>query len=387
MGALAARLALFSLSGMIIAAAAALGQDSGVGIATHKLMGSGEVKRGVLGAKELLRGTDLLTPVDESAGFALPAQGAEPSETFEGTPSLKNAASSGHFTLLSDVFRLVPSTDSPWKHLPVFHFQFVQSGSFFIPVEQALSITGDPVWNYIVGPGRVWRENDDDGYMRASLPFALIQRNQNCTHNGVMTFLFSTSKSPRISRVFYQITQETCYPMKFNMWGMLDAEFTPETISRADELRARFTKEQSLRMPTKPIQALAEDFPGADGNLIRKAYKHPEDISRPMDSLFTIFIILRIVRDASGNIRFATKCDCPRIRSQNLYLPVLGSCASVNSMGLTFTTCGSRISCPISQAKAIGKKRRLEILRTWPRGISTRRPTKWTKTAPSTTSS
>ena len=73
----------------------------------------------------------------------------------------------------------------------------------------------------------------DQGYARASLPFALIQRNQNCVHNGEMTFLFSNSATPNISNVYYQITQETCYPMKFDMWGMISAQYTPGAVPEA----------------------------------------------------------------------------------------------------------------------------------------------------------
>ena len=148
-------------------------------------------------------------------------------------------------------------------------------------MEQGLVITGDAAWNYILGTGRVWRETGDAGYTRASLPFALVQRNQNCVHNGAMTFLFSATKSPRISRVFYQIAQETCYPMKFDSWGMLEADFSPGPIPHAGEIREHFAAEQSHRLPTKPWSALAEKFPGKSFDLtaIQKGYKHPEDIT------------------------------------------------------------------------------------------------------------
>ena len=242
-----------------------------------------------------MRGSDSPTPVDETAAFALPLQAAEPTESFEGALTLTEGSNRRHFTLLSDIFRLISAGDSPWKHLPPFHFHFVQTGSFLIPAEQGLSITGDPAWNYIVGPGRVWRELGDAGYMRASLPFALVQRNQNCVHNGVVSFLFSTTRSPRISRAFYQITQETCFPMKFDMWGELNADFAPGAVAAAPEVRARSAAERARHIPTKPIRALAEDFPrtGIDLASIKKAYKHPDDIT-------TYGFVLRGVHYSSG---------------------------------------------------------------------------------------
>src|SRR5450631_70956 len=304
------RSALLLLCALLILLSAATGQDTKAGAESVKLGGAGETNRRVLKREQLLRGTDLLTPADEPAAFALPSHAAEPTESFEGTLTLKGVSSNGHFTLLSDVFRLVPNTDSPWKHLAPFHFQFVQRGSFLIPVEQRLSITGDVVWNYMVGTGRVWRESGDDGYMRASLPFALVQRNQNCVHNGAMTFLFSTTKTPRISHVFYQIAQETCYPMKFDSWGVLDADFSAQAIPQASEIRQRFADEQARRLPVKPIGALTQDFPdkGIDLAAIQKGYKHPEDIT-------TYGLVFRGVHYSAGcPTRFGEYPFCEEMR-------------------------------------------------------------------------
>jgi hypothetical protein len=106
--------------------------------------------------------------------------------------------------------------DAERLHLPEFDFEFVQNGSHLIPVQRGLIITSHPYWNYILSPGRVWQENGDNGYSRAAFPFALVEKNANCTHNGVMTFLFNDSG---VSHVYYQITQETCMYFKGNFWG------------------------------------------------------------------------------------------------------------------------------------------------------------------------
>jgi hypothetical protein len=255
---------------------------------THKVPGSGvKVRRGENRARTVLTYEQLFgrsapsSPVDDTAGFAVPIDAAEPSDFFEGTLILDDPAKSGSFTLLSDVFGLVPSSDSPWRHLPPFRFQFVQSGGHLIPVEQGLAITGSPTWNYIIGPGRVWGESSDRGYLRASLPFSIVQRNQNCVHNGEMTFLFGNGKSPNISSAYYQITQETCYPMKFNMWGIVSATYNRGGIPEARKLKEEFAAELSHRMPSKPIRALVADFLKSGVNLaaFAAAYKHPENIT------------------------------------------------------------------------------------------------------------
>jgi CubicO group peptidase (beta-lactamase class C family) len=249
--------------------------------AAAALRGDGDVKRTVLTSKQLLGGDPPPSPVDDIAGFALPTQAAEPHDAFEGTLTLTHPEATGWFTLMSDIFSIVPEGDSPWKHLAPFSFQFVQSGSYLIPAAQGLAITGRPAWNYIVGPGRAWQERSDQGYTRASFPFALVQRNQNCVHNGEMTFLFSNSKSSRISHVYYQITQETCYPMKFNMWGVVSATYSPGSVTRANAIREEHLAEIHQRLPAKRLNALSEDFPksGFNPSSISKAYQHPEDIT------------------------------------------------------------------------------------------------------------
>ncbi|MGQ0636580.1 MAG: hypothetical protein ACT4QC_18355 [Planctomycetaceae bacterium] len=221
------------------------------------------------------------SPVDDTAGFAIPGGAAEPTEVFEGALTLRNAAADGSFTKHSDVFSIIPEGDSPWKHLPAFSYQFVQSGTHLIPRVQGLTITGNRAWNYIIGPGRVWQEPSDDGYMRASLPFALVQRNQNCVHNGAMTFLFSNTKSPRVSNVYYQITQETCYPMKFDLWGITPATYTPGPVPGSAALKQNHTEELSHRLPTKPLNALATDFPDAkvDPAMFLRAYKDSKQVT------------------------------------------------------------------------------------------------------------
>jgi Beta-lactamase len=237
--------------------------------------------RVVLTREQLFSKNSPSSPLDDLAAFAEPSGAAPATESFEGTLTLNDLSSSGSFVQLSDIFEILSAGDSTWKHLPPFRYQFVQSDGYLIPAEQGLAITGSPSWNYIIGPGRVWREDSDDGYTRASLPFALVQRNQNCVHNGEMTFLFSSVKSPSISNVYYQITQETCYPMKFNLWGIASATYTPGTVPGGSEIKEQHRAEIAHLTPAKPIDALAKDFPNAGFSLkaIAAEYKHPEEIT------------------------------------------------------------------------------------------------------------
>lgn len=225
------------------------------------LTGSGVVSRNLLTYADLTSGSST-APVDDGA-FALPAAAAMPLHTFEGLLVLNSEATSGGFSEVRDDYAYTGNGDSPRKHLPEFSFEFVQNGSHLIPVKQGLSITGHAYWNYIVGPGRAWSETSDNGWSRASFPFALVQRNSNCTHNGVMTFLFNNSS---VSNVRYQITQETCVYYKINMWGQLSATYTPYAVANSAAYKANHATEVGNRMPTKSIAELATDYPSSGVN-------------------------------------------------------------------------------------------------------------------------
>jgi hypothetical protein len=235
----------------------------GGGVPGDPLTGDGNVTRTLLTYANLTTSSNPSGPVDDSA-FAVPANAAVPLHTFEGRLVLNNEAASGGFNEIQDTFHYTGAGDSPKKHLPEFDFQFVQNGSHLIPAIQGLHITGHSDWNIIVGPGRAWKENSDNGWSRAAFPFALVQRNANCVHNGSMTFLFNSTS---VSFVRYQITQETCLYFKFDQWGQLSATYTSGTVSGANTLKNDHALEVTNRIPVKPISALTTDFPGSGVNL------------------------------------------------------------------------------------------------------------------------
>jgi hypothetical protein len=119
-----------------------------------------------------------------------------------------------------------------------------------------------PHWEYILEPGRVWQEPGDGEFSRAALPFSLQERNANCIHNGVMSFLFKGNGT--VSNVAYQVSSETCLYFKFNMWGVVEATYTPGKVKDAQQVRSAHHRHLGNRLPVKPIEALQRDYPGID---------------------------------------------------------------------------------------------------------------------------
>jgi len=222
------------------------------------LPGSGAVTRTALTYSGLMTGTGNGNRIDFSA-YALPINGAPATNTFQGRLTLQNTATNGGFTELKDTYNYTGSADTTRKHLPAFDFDFVQTGSHLIPTQRESIASTHPEWEYILLPGRVWNENTDNGYSRAALPFALQQKNANCTHNGVLTFLFKNDGS--VSKVAYQIGAETCLYFKVDMWGLLSASYTPSSVSGAATLISDYQNEVNNRLPSKQLEEITLDYP------------------------------------------------------------------------------------------------------------------------------
>jgi hypothetical protein len=250
------------------------------------LTGTGSVSRTINTYATLMSTAQASAPVSDTPGYGLSTNAAPPIDSFQGTLTLNAVKTTGEFTDIYDPLAYKSATAN-WQHLPptgapstatTLTMQFVQNGSWLIPVVQGLvytnpgallitSASNGAQWNYIVGPGRVWSETSDNGYSRASFPIALSENNQNCVHNGEVTFLFSSTKSPNISNVVYQITTETCEYWQFNMWGTLTASYTPQTISNAVTLENNMATEIANRLPVEPFTSLATDYPNSGINL------------------------------------------------------------------------------------------------------------------------
>lgn len=202
---------------------------------------------------DLMEGFQAQKPVSE-ASLTIPQDAMPPKHIFEGRLELLGEADNGQIKRIEGA-ETVPS------HLPEFNFTFVQQDSYLVPVERGLIITANEDWNYFLEPGRVWYESQDGEFSRASFPFALSWKGSNAIHNGTMSFLFNNSE---VSRVWYQVTQETTIDVSVDLWGLLEAEYYPEKIENAQEIRNAFLGELSDRFPNKPMVALEKDFPGID---------------------------------------------------------------------------------------------------------------------------
>ena len=222
--------------------------------------------RQALDFKTMTSGT-YRSSVDFSA-YAPPADAKPPSHRFEGRlqisgkPSTRTLVANRDYLDAADI-----AVSKTWPR--DFDYAFVQHGDVLIPQRRGPIRSSHAWWEVILEPGRVWDEPGDHGYTRAAIPFALTQKNANCTHNGVLMILFKDHKI--VDRAAMQISSETCLYLQRDMWGWLEARYTPQPIANADALVEAYRHEVAARLPTKPLPALASEFPGIDPDKLATA--------------------------------------------------------------------------------------------------------------------
>jgi hypothetical protein len=214
----------------------------------------------VLSREFLTSGSALPRPV-QSLEYAPGNDTTSPSNTFSGRLRIGPMEKVDHFLLLFDELKLITPASPGYDSLPDFDFEFVQHENLLIPVNTGPIVNDHPWWEFAFGTGRVWDQPGDGAWSRAGLPFALKERREDCTHNGLMTFLFRDGGE--ISSVAFQVTQQTCRYLQFDMSGLLRAEYIPGDLSADEEIAAVVANRQS-RLPTRPISTIAESYPGAD---------------------------------------------------------------------------------------------------------------------------
>jgi hypothetical protein len=215
--------------------------------------------RSALGSEVLSSGVGFDKPVNLSA-FA-PAVGATPATgRFEGRLRLETSKLRLGMTVLKDETGATKAVKAGRALLPDFDFALVQDGDVLIPTRRTPAPGDHSEWEWILGPGRVWQEAADRGWLRAALPVALMERNANCIHNGVLTFLFRPDGVT--SHAALAVASETCAYLKFDAWGLAPTRYSPEVVADRDAVIAGYRVEVAARLPVRPLADLAARYPG-----------------------------------------------------------------------------------------------------------------------------
>lgn len=224
------------------------------------LAGCGSEGREQLTADFLQGVSELEAPVSTRA--YRPRGEMPPRNYIEGRLMFADTGGTGRHQVLTDLFGIAADPALQVGRLPPFDFHFIQVENTLIPVERGPQRSEHPHWEYILEPGAVWDEAGDGDHSRAAVPFSLQERNANCTHNGLLTFVYDSLGD--VSRVAYQVTSETCHYLQLDLWGVVPATFRPGAVAGGQALIDAHHEQIAARLPVRPISELAGDYPGVD---------------------------------------------------------------------------------------------------------------------------
>ncbi|GLX81452.1 serine hydrolase [Thalassotalea eurytherma] len=166
--------------------------------------------------------------------------------------------------------------------LPDIKFQFFTLDGNVIPVERRLQSSSHAYWDYFVGVGLV-EKTEQTGTYQLTVPLTLVERNQNCTHNGVLTFLID--KQGTASQYYYQFTSETCLYFKVNLWGVGQTKFATFNDIKAEPILEQLKIEQQTLLPRRPLTELLN----YNNDVILDNIKLKEFIEHDMSQLGVVF--------------------------------------------------------------------------------------------------
>lgn len=201
-------------------------------------------------------------PVDFSA-YAPDASATPATQRFSGVLALRFRGTLPHHTLLANpAYVGAHDLDVALSWPGDFSYEFVQDGEALVPVRRGAIPGRHGWWEVILEPGRVWNEPGDHGMARAAIPFALQEKNANCTHNGVLMFLFGADGS--VSRTAMQLASETCLYLHVDLWALLDTHYRRGAPAHEAAALAAYRDERAARMPHRTLDQLRVDHPGLD---------------------------------------------------------------------------------------------------------------------------
>ena len=186
--------------------------------------------------------------------FKKPAGAGDYEGSLEGTLESSMVPVEYRFKIVEDSFE-INKNFKPLSKLPALNLNFSIEGSKFIPDSRALRTTQNFLWDIQYGVGEVWY--DEFGNIRTSFPFSLIQKNQNCVHNGVI--LFDMTEGGDISNMVYQIASETCGWFRFNLIGSAEVSLTSSLDLNTENIQD-FKDWQESTIPLKRLSSLGESY-------------------------------------------------------------------------------------------------------------------------------
>ena len=199
-------------------------------------------------------GLDPPGPWPTSALIVVPDTAGPSSTALEVTPGhLHLEPRVNGVKIYEDAFTLAEAAST----VPPLDVDLVFVNEHAIPVETGPMTGEHPHWEWVVMPGTLAAMPGRSWVM--TLPMALVERNANCVHNGLV-YLEMTGDD--VTSVRWQIGSETCAYLKLDLWGSGEARWTPRRDLPTDAVRNEFMRWSDHRLAEREVADLEARWPG-----------------------------------------------------------------------------------------------------------------------------
>ena len=118
------------------------------------------------------------------------------------------------------------NTNELFRKFPEFMLNIsVKDNKAFIE-NKGIIETKHEFWDLSFTNGNAWNDKQN---IYISIPFALLQKNANCTHNGIL--IFALNKTINSSQAIFQISSETCAYFQFNYVAIFESNFEEQEVN------------------------------------------------------------------------------------------------------------------------------------------------------------
>lgn len=204
--------------------------------------------RDYLTVEELLEGK--AQPLIDMSYFSKPIWAKDANDSFSGTLMLPETPL--NFPKEKEYY--------PGENIfPKLQVDFISHQGELIPlVKDKISTKnqGNSYWDVVLGTGKMWQEENDGVWSRASFPLTLTDRWVGTARNCVATFVY---KPDSISNVCLQCSQETADiddQGLGNINGILPANFQAKQFADSSQIIARHNLLESRRLPVRPLSEI-----------------------------------------------------------------------------------------------------------------------------------
>lgn len=159
----------------------------------------------------------------------------------EDTPIFRlqlDSATGGQMTILRDTVGVAKVKKNALDRLPALDARYRREGDRLVPLTRGFMETDHPYFDWVLSLGRVMESGTN-----IMLPVALVEKNANCIHNGMIE-LQGASKTSEVSIRF---ESETCMYFQFDYTGEQPVRWTQDA-AKADLLTARPQNQMPQRM-------------------------------------------------------------------------------------------------------------------------------------------